>query len=165
MGVIRIQPAATVGEAARQAFDANRARVMELLSGAEVEHVGSTAVPGALTKGDVDVLVRVPAENFHTAVEGLSRAYVIHQPQNWTSTFASFTEPEATEPPVGVQLVVSGSVEDAFFGPFRDELIDDPALLAEYNALKQSLDGADYERYTAEKGQFIERVLQRLKGR
>lgn len=36
-------------------FDMHRRHVAELLPGAEVEHVGATAVPGALTKGDVDM--------------------------------------------------------------------------------------------------------------
>ena len=51
------------------------------------------------------------------------------------------------------------------FGPFRDELINDPALLAEYNALKQRLDGEEYERYTAKKGAFVERVLREISSR
>ena len=93
---------------------------------AEVEHVGATAVPGALTKGDVDLLVRVG------------------------------------ELPVGIQLVVTGSEADRFFGPFRDALIDSPTLLAEYDELKLRLDGLEYERYTEQKGQFIERVLREL---
>ena len=60
---------------------------------------------------------------------------------------------------MGVQLVVAGSADDALFGPFRDALVRDPALLAEYNALKRSLDGQDYERYTDVKGEFVEPVL------
>ena len=69
--------------------------------------------------------------------------------------------PASHDPPVGVQLVVAGSADDALFAPFRDALIADPALLAQYNALKLSLDGADYERYTDAKGAFVERVLAR----
>ena len=68
-------------------------------------------------------------------------------------------DPAACDPPVGIQVVIAGSAEDAFFGPFRDALIREPALLAEYNQLKQSLDGADYDRYTSVKGEFVERVL------
>jgi GrpB-like predicted nucleotidyltransferase (UPF0157 family) len=61
--------------------------------------------------------------------------------------------------PVGIQLTVAGSADDALFGPFREALIRAPALLAEYNALKLRLDGEDYERYTEVKGEFVERVL------
>ena len=76
-----------------------------------------------------------------------------------TPALASFADPDAADPPVGIQLVVRGSEPDRFFGPFRDALIGSDALLAEYNALKLRLDGLEYERYTELKGQFIERVL------
>ena len=124
--------------------------------------MGATSVPGALTKGDLDVLVRVHASEFAHGVAVLRNAYAIHQRHNWTPTLASFNDPASSAPPVGVQLVVAGSASDALFGPFRDALIADPALLAEYNALKLRLDGESYERYTATKGTFIEDVLQKL---
>jgi GrpB-like predicted nucleotidyltransferase (UPF0157 family) len=137
----------------------HRRAVVALLPGAEVEHVGATAVPDALTKGDVDLLVRVAERDFAEAVSILRKRYVVHQPHNWTRTLASFKAPDASAPPVGVQLVVAGSDADGFFGPFRDALIDDPALLAEYNELKLRLDGLDYESYTERKAEFVENVL------
>jgi GrpB-like predicted nucleotidyltransferase (UPF0157 family) len=133
-----------------------------MLPEAEVEHVGSTAVLGALTKGDLDLLVRVEADDFAAAVAGLLGLYAIDQPENWTPTFASFTDPQAADPPVGVQLAVAGSADDALFGPFRDAVAGDPALLAEYNALKLENDGEDYERYTDVKAEFVKRVLETL---
>ena len=136
--------------------------MLELVPGAEVEHVGATAVPGALTKGDVDIAVRVGKPQFSAAVDALSSRYAIHQPHNWTPTLASFTEPDPGELPVGIQLVVAGSDADQFFGPFRDALINSHALLTEYNELKLRLDGLEYERYTEAKAQFVERVLREL---
>lgn len=164
VAVIRIKPADDLHDVAEAAVDAHREVVLELVPGAEVEHVGATAVPGALTKGDVDVLVRVGASEFPAAVEALSGRYAIHQPHNWTPTLASFTDPDAAELPVGIQLVVRGSEADMFFGPFRDALIGSDELLAEYNELKRGLDGLEYERYTELKGQFIERVLRERSG-
>lgn len=156
---VRIRRAEDIQGLARTAFDAHRRDVVALLPGAEVEHVGATAVPGALTKGDVDLLVRVAEEDFAQAVSVLRKRYVVHQPHNWTGTLASFKAPDSSEPPVGVQLVVAGSDADGFFGPFRDALINDPALLAQYNELKLRLDGLDYETYTERKGTFVENVL------
>jgi hypothetical protein len=104
------------------AFAEHRQRVLELLPEAEVEHVGSTAIGGALTKGDLDLLVRVQAGRFDAAVAGLLGLYAVDQLENWTATFASFADPQAADPPVGVQLAVAGSAEDALFGPFRDAL-------------------------------------------
>ena len=159
MAPVRIRPEAEIRAAALSAFESHRDRVRALVPEAEVEHVGATSVPGAMTKGDLDLLVRVEPERFERAVAALRGAYAVHQPENWTPTFASFVDPQATELPVGVQLAVAGSADEALFGPFREALIRDPALLAEYNALKLRLDGEDYERYTEAKGEFVERVL------
>ena len=162
MAAVQIRPAEDVRDLAEAAFDEHRSAVLMVVPGAEVEHVGATAVPGAVTKGDLDLLVRVSESAFPTAVEALRRRYAIHQPHNWTPTLASFKAPDAAEHAVGIQLVVEGSDADGFFGPFRDALINTPALLAEYNQLKLRLDGLDYERYTEQKGEFIERVLRDL---
>lgn len=156
---IRIRPAEDIEDLTSAAFASHRKTVMALLPNADVEQVGATAVPGALTKGDVDVLVRVSEADFSAAIEILRSRYTVHQPHNWTSTLASFKDPTASDPEVGVQLVVSGSSDDCLFGPFRDALIRDANLLAEYNGLKKRLDGADYDRYTERKAKFIERVL------
>jgi GrpB-like predicted nucleotidyltransferase (UPF0157 family) len=162
MAVVRIRRADDVHELAEAAVCAHRRSVLELVPGAEVEHVGATAVPGALTKGDVDLLVRVGEADFSVAADALGSRYTIHQPHNWTPTLASFSATDAGELPVGVQLVVRGSKADRFFGPFRDALINSRTLLTEYNELKLRLDGLEYERYTEQKGQFIERVLREL---
>ena len=44
--------------------DQETRRIMRLLPYVDVHHVGSTAIPNALTKGDVDLNVRVPPSNF-----------------------------------------------------------------------------------------------------
>jgi len=162
MAPIRIRPESEIREATDSAFEAHRARILGVLSEAEVEHVGSTSVPGALTKGDVDVLVRVDARRFDHAVSRLRRLYGVHQPHNWTPTLASFADRGGGDPPVGVQLVVAGSTEDRMFGPFRDALVRDPALLADYNELKRRHGCDDHERYTSVKGEFVRQVLARL---
>jgi GrpB-like predicted nucleotidyltransferase (UPF0157 family) len=162
---VRIRPAEDVRDLAEAVFAQHRRAVLALLPHADVEQVGATAVPGALTKGDVDLLVRVSEPDFASAVEVLSRRYAIHQPHNWTPTLASFKAPNTAGLGVGIQLVVAGSDADGFFGPFRDALIASPALLAEYNQLKLRLDGLEYERYTEQKGEFIERVLRDLSRR
>ena len=160
---VRIRPGAELAEAVHTAFDHHREQVLRLVPDAEVEHVGATSVPGALTKGDLDVLVRVHPSQFSRSVAALRNVYAVHQPDNWTPTLASFNDPASSAPAVGVQLVVAGSPSDALFGPFREALIADPALLAQYNALKLRLDGESDEHYTATKGAFVEDMLERLK--
>jgi GrpB-like predicted nucleotidyltransferase (UPF0157 family) len=169
MSAVRIRPEAEGRANAIAAFHRHRGEIRRLLPYAQVEHVGSTSVPGALTKGDVDLLVRVDPERFGDTVERLRERYAVHQPENWTATYASFVHPSERRPPVGVQLVVAGSPEESLFIPFREALIADRELLSRYNELKARHDGESYERYTSLKGRFVEDVLaalaKRAKGR
>jgi GrpB-like predicted nucleotidyltransferase (UPF0157 family) len=162
MSAVHIRPEAEGRANAIAAFDRHRGKLRQRLPYARVDHVGSTSVPGALTKGDVDLLVRVDSERFDEAAARLREGYAVHQPENWTATYASFVDPSERTPPVGVQLVVAGSSEESLFIPFREALIADSELLSRYNELKARHDGESYELYTSLKGRFVEEVLAAL---
>ena len=134
------------------------ARIRTLIPAAAVEHVGSTSIPGALTKGDVDLLVQVEAGDFDAAVTSLRALYEINQPENWTGTFASFKDDTSFALPFGAQLAVTGS--DAYlFVRLRDRLASDPVSLERYNAIKRAHEGGDMHAYRAAKGEFIEQLF------
>lgn len=117
-------------------------------------------MPGCLTKGDLDIVVRVPSEAFGTADETLAARFARNSGSKRTDTFSAF-EDEAVTPHLGVQLVVAGG-EDDYFHLFVDALRKDPQLIDRYNALKRRLDGEPMEIYRAMKGSFIEKALGRL---
>jgi GrpB-like predicted nucleotidyltransferase (UPF0157 family) len=142
--------------AADALFARERAGIARVLPAADVQQIGATSMPGAWSKGDVDLLVRVDPSAFAPAVDALRRLYREHQRENWNATFASFA---SEDEPVGAQLVVIGSDDDRAFRGFRDALRDDPALLEEYNALKRAHDGAAEDVYRAAKAAFVRRVL------
>ena len=154
---------ADIRQAADSAAAEHRRRILARLPGAEIHHVGATSVPGALTKGDVDLAVRVDPPEFLTSSVELGCLYAVHQPENWTATYASFSDPEAADPPVGVQLVVRESADDLLFVALRDLLRSDPELLAAYNDLKREHEGATHDDYTDAKERFWEPVLARLR--
>ncbi len=104
--------------AVERLFERHRDDLRRLIPGASVEHIGSTAVPGALTKGDLDLLVAVPAEAFVEAVTALRSRFAVHQPEVWSDTFASFEQRPSGEVPLGVQLVVAGSEDESVFLTF-----------------------------------------------
>ena len=87
-------------------------RLEILVPGAECHHVGATAIPGAVTKGDVDVLVRVSPAGFSSAVDALSRDFVLKQPDNWTASSAGFGDDTGCDLQLGIQLVVRDSGSD-----------------------------------------------------
>jgi len=163
MSAMHFVAQAEIHEAADAAAAEHRRRILARLPGAEIHHVGATAVPGALTKGDVDLAVRVEREELAPTQAELGVLYAIHQPENWTPTYASFIDPEASDPPVGVQLVVRDSPDDLLFVALRDLLRSDPDLLAAYNAFKREHEGTSYAVYTEAKERFWEPVLARLR--
>jgi GrpB-like predicted nucleotidyltransferase (UPF0157 family) len=134
-------------------FEHRRSAIAALLPGARIEHVGSTAVPGSLTKGDLDICVSVAAERFASGTQILSSRYLIHQPENWTPYFASFLVPAVEEVDVGVQLVVAGSPEEQSFIGWRERLRADPGL--RYDRCKSQYSGAPEEVYREAKERLI----------
>ena len=80
----------------------------------EFHHIGVTAIPGSLTKGDVDVLLRVEARDFMPSVATLRQHFTINQRKIWSDVFASFADDCSFPFPPGIQLVVKGSEADFF---------------------------------------------------
>jgi GrpB-like predicted nucleotidyltransferase (UPF0157 family) len=138
-------------------FDAVRALVAGMLPAAEVEHVGSTAVPGAVTKGDLDVCVRVGAGELEAARRILGARFAANVGSERTASLDSFVD-ESWPVSVGIQLVLRGGPED-FFIRWRDLLRASPDLLAEYNRLKRAWHGRSHDGYRAAKSALIERTL------
>ncbi|HEY0277856.1 MAG TPA: GrpB family protein [Solirubrobacterales bacterium] len=137
------------------AFGRRRVELERVLPGARVEHVGSTAVPGSLTKGDLDICVIVAAEEFEAASRILAGLFEIHQPENWSPTLASFTAPPEDGIDVGVQLVPAGSADERHFVGWRDRLRADAALRARYDDLKHRHATGSMDAYRAAKERLI----------
>jgi GrpB-like predicted nucleotidyltransferase (UPF0157 family) len=145
-------------EEANAFADAVIARLRSLLREAvEIRHIGATAVPGCLTKGDIDIVVRADAANFAAVRERLEAHYEKNLGSPRDESFASYSDGSARFP-LGIQLVLRGSEHDNFHS-FTDRLTQSEKLLAAYNALKRDYAGADMDTYRAAKGQFISRAL------
>jgi GrpB-like predicted nucleotidyltransferase (UPF0157 family) len=146
-------------EQVKALYELHCQEILQALPKAQVEHVGATSVPGLLTKGDLDLQVSVSEQDFTEAVVTLRSIYAIHQPENWTGSFASFKLSQDAEIPVGIQLVVQCSADDVFV-KIRNLLVARPETVKELNLLKQSYDGGDMSRYVEQKGAFFTSLLQ-----
>jgi hypothetical protein len=145
-------------------FQAEAARILEreraLLEGhgisGELVLVGGTSVPGALTKGDVDLHLRVPLEEFPATVDALQELHSVVHPEIWQPSLATFDV--AASLPTGLAVTPLGSEHDLRFTRTWRLIAADPDLVVAYNATK--LDGvigdADYEN---RKSLFFDRVL------
>ena len=133
-------------------------RVQRVVPGTEIHHVGATAVPGAVTKGDVDILLRVSPEQFPVVVAALSQEFEEKQRENWRSGFASFGDDDGYALPLRIQVVVRGSELDIFLY-LRDFLLEHADALAEYNRLKTAHAGEGPHDYWEAKNAFLEGIL------
>jgi GrpB-like predicted nucleotidyltransferase (UPF0157 family) len=112
--------------------------------GAPAEHVGSSAVPGLAGKGIVDLLLPVPPAEIPATVESLLDLGFQRQavgkpfPPSRPMLQGSIRHDGATFR-IHLHVVPDSSSEVAAMRGFRDALRADPALRAEYAALKRSI--------------------------
>jgi glycine/D-amino acid oxidase-like deaminating enzyme/GrpB-like predicted nucleotidyltransferase (UPF0157 family) len=127
--------------------------------GAEVVEVGSTAVDGVVGKGDLDLLVRAPADRFEAVRTALDALLPRNPDQLSTDIYQGYTDPAA---PIdaAVQLTVRDGPHDDFL-PFL-EALQHPRTRAQYNALKRAWNGRPMDAYRTAKSAFIAGVLNGL---
>jgi len=140
-------------------FAAVAAEVARLVPHAIIEHIGASSIPGAISKGDLDICLLVPAQDHARSVEALEAAgYVAKAGTLRTPALCMLLSADTTMD-VALQVVARGS-EFEFFLHFRDALRADPALVTQYNQLKQRFASDGMDRYRDEKARFIKAVLQ-----
>lgn len=128
-----------------------------LVPGSDIQHVGSTAVPDSLTKGDLDIQVRVNIAQYPLAKEILCRTYSVNDGGFVADDAISF-EDDSTEPSVGIHLTVIGGSCDVQY-KFRELLLKSVILRKEYDNFKRQFDGGLMDAYRNAKADFVERVL------
>ena len=142
-----------------EAFSFHKKLIKERLPEADVQHVGSTAIPNSLTKGDLDIQVRVTPEQFPMAVQTLSALYELNEGSVVkTDSFRAFKDDSAV-PPLGVQLTVINSEFD-FFWKFRDVLLIEEKYRKEYDDLKRNYEGKEMNDYREAKNEFFQRIIE-----
>jgi GrpB-like predicted nucleotidyltransferase (UPF0157 family) len=141
-------------------FEAERRRLAGMLPGADIEHFGSTAVPGLAARPVVDVIALV--RDLDAPIPVLVERGGYSFPVDYDATlerrrWLCRPGPAARE----FHLTLTDSREEfARRLRFRDALRSSAELRAEYAALKRSLAGRlrdDREAYTAAKSEFVAR--------
>lgn len=138
-------------------YDKHKKTIQNTLPEADIQHVGSTAIPNSMTKGDLDIQVRVKSQQFLKAVKELSHLYEINDGSVKTKDFRAFKD-DSENPSLGVQLTVIASEFD-FFWKFRDVLIMNDDYRVEYDNLKIKYEGRDMEEYREAKDKFFKKIM------
>jgi uncharacterized protein len=153
---IELHPVDQLANTVASVLDDVRGDLEQLVPGLDIEHIGATSLPDGVTKSDVDLNVRVSAEQFDQVVAVLSTRFGIAQPQNWTATYASFSD-DLRDLPVGIQVTVKGSNDD-FLVMLRDRLRSDADLRRDYNRVKHQNAPAGADAYWQAKNEFFQRL-------
>jgi GrpB-like predicted nucleotidyltransferase (UPF0157 family) len=132
---------------------------------ASVEHIGSTAVPGLAAKPILDILAPVAdLQETRAAIPvlgDLGYRHAEHRPREALWFYCQQGQDYDTRTHQ-LHLTRTDSALWRERVTFRAALRADPALLSEYQCLKQSLAAGtgDLSAYTGGKRDFVERVLQ-----
>lgn len=157
MEIVKFSEQRVFNEKTKNLFMEQKAMIKAVLPKADVQHVGSTAIPNSLTKGDLDIQVRVVLEDFEYAVQALSELYSLNDGSSRTDSFRAFMD-DATDPQLGVQLTVINSEFD-FFWKFREVLLKNENYRLKYDELKKDYDGKDMDDYREAKNGFFEWLM------
>lgn len=139
-------------------FEEVAAILRRALPESRIEHVGASSIPGAISKGDLDICVIVPADRFDEARSVLEVIGYVEKEGTLQTPELRMLIPRDAGENHAVQLVAAGSRFE-FFITFRDALRADASLVSAYNQLKSRAASLGAEGYREAKSVFIERVL------
>lgn len=138
-------------------FQLYKDKILEIIPGVRVEHIGASAIKGAISKGDLDIFIGVNKNKFEEYI-GELKTLGFHEKKDTLRTSELCMLETYKNIDVAIQVVVNGS-EFEFFLEFRDKLNQSPKLVEEYNQMKRRCKGLEHEKYREEKSNFIESVL------
>ena len=122
----------------------------------EVLVTGPATMVGVLTKGDVDLHLRVAPDHFAGIIDRLSEIYRPTSLHAWAPTLAVFDI--AATRPTGLAATPVGSEHDHRFTWAWQRLREDHDLLEQYNALKLEHFGTDS--YEERKAAFFSQIAE-----
>jgi GrpB-like predicted nucleotidyltransferase (UPF0157 family) len=152
--LVHFYPPGELFQKSAEIFNQEKQFLHSLLGDVEIQHVGSSAVPGAWGKFDVDIQIRVPQEKFSEVMKKLIPVLSPKHASVWDDRFGLFSEQPGTQVDIDYMVTVIGDHRDDYY-KIRDYFINNPIALDEYNKLKRSFEGKPYDEYRIAKKEFI----------
>ncbi len=138
----------------------------------KIEHFGSTAIPGTIGKGMIDIMVAFDNEEDQLDAlkilqkAGYRRGELNKKPDGRFFLCSNQEQSEAGD--VHLHLVIKES--ENFLKPviFKDYLIKHPDLVIEYNKIKEEIvkaTNSNRKEYAQNKRDFIDSIVSKIKNR
>lgn len=133
----------------------------------DIQHIGSTAIPGVRAKGTIDIVAGIAcAANLDESVQLLARMGYVRLPDRETNVNRRYLGKDRNSNREFALHVIQRS--DPLWSrliQFRDELRVNPPLREAYNALKEQCANEladDVTAYTKAKDPFIRSVIEKM---
>ena len=123
-----------------------------------VEHIGSSSIPGAVSKGDLDIFIGVTQEEFNRTIQLLESIGFYEKTDTLRTESLRMMVTDSYEEDVAIQVVANGTEFECFID-FRDKLRSNPVLVSKYNQLKTDCKSLSHDEYRPIKSSFIKSVL------
>lgn len=148
-----------------KAFESEKAVLKRIFPDAEIEHIGSTAIPGITAKPILDILIVIPSFEAKNTCSDSLEAIGYHNKGFVRDEQLLFVKGSDKNQTVYLSLTMPNSPLYTRCISLRDVLRKDPKLAKEYSDLKEKITSSigenDRKTYTAQKKDFIEKVLER----
>lgn len=147
-------------EKVNQIYQQLQVELTQLLPGVRIEHIGSSSIPGSISKGDLDVFLGVDSDKFEATVKLLCENGFTEKRDTFRSHELCMLITDKFNYDVAVQVVVNNSQFEDFLR-FKQCLESDTKLVESYNQIKLSAQRLSADQYRAKKSQFIEEVFKK----
>ena len=155
--MLRFYVATEYQASCHQKFVYYQRQLLAIIPKAQIEHIGSSAIPHAVSKGDLDIYVAVDAVDFDSAIVSISSLGFVEKLDTLRTHELCMLE-SLQQDDVAIQLVVKNSQWQSFL-IFRDRLLKNQNLVMAYNQLKHDSQHLSMDKYRCKKAKFIESVL------
>lgn len=148
-----------IWEKSKKVFETEKALLKSIFPEADIQHVGGTSIPGSVTKGDIDIQIRIESNKFQEVVFIMKNKFLPINSNIWNDEFAIFAKRTMNKgkiEDVDYMITVINSPYDDFY-KVRDFLKLHPDLLNEYNEIKKTHEGKSYDEYRKSKKDFLGR--------
>ena len=133
----------------------------------DIEHIGSTSVPGMEAKPTIDVLVVTPKGGDLDAHRQEMEKHYLYEGQKVMQDSRLYRETKDVEILANIHIFTEGHIHVSDMLRLRDHLRSHPADVQEYSALKKSLRekySNDYAEYRKQKDEYMNSVLKKRAG-